>query len=246
MCRVVFILQRPTAWTNSRARAVVKVIESRVQASNHWLKKRKIAQREEQNLRSRKDSPPQPLPRGPHLRRLLSSLPRSYLFVGWVQFSHLARCLCSSHMDRAAFTECLLLSCRGGGIVSRCQSTRLQLRRLLIAHPPKISFDGCKLRRPDISEKRARIFSPIFGSSGVQNSSTWDVFRKIKTGVWSNKGAISETSHAFAAWQTCTDHLIRGSDKNHACSAPPVTSQAVFVLQRCSWRGLHFPVNTLS
>lgn len=106
------------------------VIESQLEASNHWGSASKLCSRESKiKDLVRTFSPP-----------VLSFIfsPVSYLFVAeCISLTSLAVCVLLTWIAWLLLNVFWL----GGekDFVSCCQSTRLQLQRILIAHPPKIS-----------------------------------------------------------------------------------------------------------
>lgn len=111
---------------------------------------------------------------------LSSYFPISLIFL-WLSafFSPLSvsvSCLCSILINCTAFIDVFWLNVEKG-IVCCCQSRRLQLWGILIAHPPKISrWHVCW---PHISEKH--VFSSHFGEKGIQN---WGVKQNWRTSVF--------------------------------------------------------------
>lgn len=91
----------------------------------------KTVLQEEQNWRSCEDF-------SPHLQLSFIFFPASYLFVAeCISLTSLAVCVLLTWIALLLLNVFWLGVEKG--IVSCCQSTRLQLRRILIAHPPKIS-----------------------------------------------------------------------------------------------------------
>lgn len=103
-------------------------------------------------------------------------LPVSYLFVAeCISLTSLAVCVLLTWIALLLLNVCWLGVEKG--IVSCCQSTRLQLQRILITHPPKIS--RWLLTSPARYIWRCLFFFPFWGACGTIKLNMRDGFGSL-------------------------------------------------------------------
>lgn len=134
-------------------------------------------------------------------------LPVSYLFVAeCISLTSLAVCVLLTWIALLLLNVCWLGVEKG--IVSCCQSTRLQLQRILITHPPKIS--RWLLTSPARYIWRCLFFFPFWGACGTIKLNMRDGFWSLNLNL-NGKAAINASSRAL---QPCVITVIYKAEDN--------------------------------